>query len=571
MIFASPERFIWMVLVPLLAALLIYAGRRRGASLRNMFRNRPEKPMGGPGAGTVQAVLICCAVISIVIALARPGWNPRMERLTRESRDVVFLLDVSNSMHGRDRLPNRMENAKAMIVSCLDRLAGDQRVGLVVFAGSSSIACPLTQDIRFFIEALEKTGPESVSQGGTRIGDALLKAADKLLTEKMRGFQDVILITDGGDQESEPLKAVEVLNELDASLMVVGVGDTGDGVRIPVRDERRNETRFMTYDGQEVRTRLELEQLKRLVDISANGLFLPAGIRPVNLADVYEKFVMHLEKKEIFVESVEQVDEGFFWFIGLALGFLMVGATVRIALPWKLTRRVAGLLLLCGLGLPETAEAASSPEKLYNQGNHLLRLGDHGGAVTAYEDALNEAGPDLRARCFYNLGVTVGAMAEEEASREDIAYERVYELLARSMSCFRAACDLSGGDRNAARNLELVRLKYAALKRKQEARENAASDDEEAPSEEGEEGQPEEQEGESEDSEESEYSEEEMEGDPRASSRMPPDSTTLTDLENQSLPPPNLTPEDLLNEEIRNNQLRDKRRRSKGRGVEKDW
>ena len=185
------------------------------------------------------------------------------EQLSRETRDVVFVLDVSKSMLAQDRTPNRIENAKATILSCLDQLRSGQRVGLVVFAGTSSIKCPLTTDHRFFAGALEEVGPWSVTHGGTRIGDALLKTCEKILSDDMRGFQDVILITDGGNQEERYAEAITALNDLEASLIAIGLGSEQTGSRIPVQGDAGES--FMLHDGQEVWTKLETATLQELV------------------------------------------------------------------------------------------------------------------------------------------------------------------------------------------------------------------------------------------------------------------------------------------------------------------
>ena len=76
--------------------------------------------------------LLVIAVITIVLALSRPATNPHPKLIARDGRDVVFMLDVSNSMLAEDRLPNRLSSAKTSIAQCVESLE-DHRVGLVVF------------------------------------------------------------------------------------------------------------------------------------------------------------------------------------------------------------------------------------------------------------------------------------------------------------------------------------------------------------------------------------------------------------------------------------------------------
>ena len=67
--------------------------------------------------------------------------------------------------------------------------------------------CPLTLDYGYFRMMLEEIGPHDIARGGTLIGDALRKALLEVFDEKDREFRDVILITDGDDQESFPVEA----------------------------------------------------------------------------------------------------------------------------------------------------------------------------------------------------------------------------------------------------------------------------------------------------------------------------------------------------------------------------
>ena len=322
------KSMLWLLLwVPAFALVIIIAARRRGRDLNTLYRDR-----GLPRRATIgrhiQGLFICLAVACIALALARPGWNPKMEPLNREARDVIFLLDVSRSMLAEDRRPNRLENAKALIATCVDQLDPGQRIGLVLFGGSASIRSPLTRDHLFVLDALAKATPDDVDHGGTRIGDALLKISEKLLSENMRGFQDIILITDGGDQDSAPTDAMATLNELGASVMVIGVGSGPPGVRIP-QINPSGELGWVVHEGKEVWTHLDVALLKDMVDAADSGLFLQAGTRSLDLADVYHKFAAHLGKQEVMVEAIEQYDKGFPVFVGAALAFLVLGIAVR--------------------------------------------------------------------------------------------------------------------------------------------------------------------------------------------------------------------------------------------------
>ena len=166
---------LWMV--PFLIALLIYAWQRRRRALE-IFIDSGLLDRIHISASTSkrnwQAVALLVAMMLVIFAMARPAWNPKPETVERRGRDVVFLLDVSNSMLAEDLVPNRLERAKLAIRDCVERLQGD-RVALVAFAGTAAIKCPLTLGYGFFQMKLEDLSIDSNARGVTKIGEAIRK------------------------------------------------------------------------------------------------------------------------------------------------------------------------------------------------------------------------------------------------------------------------------------------------------------------------------------------------------------------------------------------------------------
>ena len=172
------------------------------------------------------------------------------------------------------------------------------------------------------------------------------------------------------------------------------------------------------------------------------------------------------------------------------------------------------------------------------------------------------------------------ALTHQDASEDETESAAGMAWLAidyyeQSAAYFRAAFKIDPSEMAAAQNMELARYRAQQVRdalKKQEEEENPPNDEgektegENMESEEGEEGQ----DGDSEESDPGENFEEgeSEDGDP---SNLGRSQTSLTDLNNQALPPPTLTPEDLLDEEILNNELRDKASGRRGKPVERDW
>jgi Ca-activated chloride channel family protein len=268
-----------------------------------------------------KVVMVVAAAFLIVISLARPAWNPRPEKVESKGRDIVFVLDVSRSMMAEDLKPNRLERAKLAIRDLVDKVQGD-RVGLVAFAGTSIVKCPLTQDYGFFRLMLGDTGPESVSRGGTLIGDALRKTVDEVYSDRLKRYKDIILITDGEDQDSFPVEAAKEVGERGIRLIAIGLGDENEGQRIPVVNEKGERT-FLRHGDQEVWTRLDADTLRKMVDATPGGRYLNVATGTFDLGAIYRDLLADAEKRTLDSIKINRHEEKFQIFLGAAILLLL--------------------------------------------------------------------------------------------------------------------------------------------------------------------------------------------------------------------------------------------------------
>ncbi|MBN1818161.1 MAG: VWA domain-containing protein [Sedimentisphaerales bacterium] len=280
----------------------------------------------GLGRQMFKAVLLMIAFGVIVVALTRPAWNPHPRPVKRQGRDVVILLDVSRSMLAEDLRPNRLQRAKLAINDLVDRLAGD-RIGIITFAGTSSVKCPLTQDYAFVRMALDQITTESATRGGTNVGDAIRDAADKLFDEQAKQFKDIILITDGEDHDSAPVEAAAKAGQMGIRIIAVGLGNETQGTRIPLYDERGNRS-FLTYEGQEVWTKLDGKTLRQIATATPGGRYIPVETGTFDLGQIYEDLVASAQKRELESMAAIQYDEQFQVFLFLGIVILLWEALV---------------------------------------------------------------------------------------------------------------------------------------------------------------------------------------------------------------------------------------------------
>lgn len=144
--------------------------------------------------------------------------------------NVIFLLDVSNSMNAQDVPPNRLDQAKNIIISTMEKMSND-KVGIVVFAGEARSIMPLTTDFQAAETYLGGVETNIVKIQGTDYLKALQTVTDKFKNIP-RGARQVVLVSDGEDNEGNEKAAIKMATKEGISMITVGVGSE-EGAPIP--------------------------------------------------------------------------------------------------------------------------------------------------------------------------------------------------------------------------------------------------------------------------------------------------------------------------------------------------
>ncbi len=145
---------------------------------------------------------------------------PEAERLPA---NLVFLIDVSGSMHGPDRLPLVIYSLKELV----RKLSPTDTLGIVVYAGGQGSVLEPTpvSDKASIYEVLDR-----LDAGGSTAGEAGIRAAYRMAESAFRegGTNRVILCTDGDFNvglTGEPLiDLIEDFRERDITLTTLGYG-----------------------------------------------------------------------------------------------------------------------------------------------------------------------------------------------------------------------------------------------------------------------------------------------------------------------------------------------------------
>ncbi|HOS74842.1 MAG TPA: VWA domain-containing protein, partial [Verrucomicrobiota bacterium] len=208
MTFANPQ-ILWLLLAlpPLLLAFFWWAGRKRRLLLTRFIQARllPDLTVGiSPTRERIRAGCLVLAVACLLLALARPQWGFDWEEVKLRGLDIVVAIDTSKSMLATDVAPNRLARAKLAALDLMQRARTD-RLGLVAFAGSAFLQCPLTIDDAAFRQSVEALDVNIIPQGGTALAEAIQTA----LTAYKEGdnYKVLVLLTDGEDHDSDALAA----------------------------------------------------------------------------------------------------------------------------------------------------------------------------------------------------------------------------------------------------------------------------------------------------------------------------------------------------------------------------
>ncbi len=263
----------------------------------------------------IDNMLIIFAVVFLILALSQPRWGYYWKDLEQKGVDIVIALDVSSSMLAQDIKPNRLERAKYKIMDLLNMLEGD-RVGLVAFAGTSYLQCPLTLDYsatRIFLNAIDT---ELIPVPGTAIGHAIRTSVKAFNTQDTRS-RAIILITDGEDHTGDAIQSANWAKEHKTKVFAIGIGNN---IGAPIPNPKPGASGFKKdKDGEVILTKLDEPTLKQMA-LQTGGSYVRSVSGDMDLQKLYRENIKHkVKSKEIKTERKRVWKERFQWMIFAAL------------------------------------------------------------------------------------------------------------------------------------------------------------------------------------------------------------------------------------------------------------
>ena len=258
--------------------------------------------------------LFVLAYALLVVAAARPQLGAKLREEKSEGVEMMFVVDVSNSMMAEDITPNRLDRTRYAIDKLFSQMQQD-RVGVVVFAGEAKVQLPITTDYRMARSFTKRLSPSLVSVQGTDLSDAI-DLASLSFSQTKDASRVMILITDGEAHDADALTAAKRAAERGIRLFAIGIGSP-QGAPIQIGGEFIKDEK-----GDMVVSRLNEKLLQDIAE-AGNGAYIRASNAEFGLSEIVDE-INKMEKSERTTLAFEEYNEQFYWLLWTALGLLLI-------------------------------------------------------------------------------------------------------------------------------------------------------------------------------------------------------------------------------------------------------
>ena len=276
----------------------------------------PEKSVFKP---VLKLVVVLLALVGLIFGLVNPKMGTKLETVKREGIDIVFAMDVSKSMLAEDVAPSRLEKSKQIVSQIINQL-GNDRIGIVAYAGSAFPVLPITTDYSSAKMFLQSMNTDIVSSQGTSLDEAI-KLSATYFDEKSKTSKLLILISDGEDHSEGAEDAAEEANKLGMKIITIGVG-TEKGGPIPLRINGIVDGFKRNNDNEVVITQLNKESLTSIAKATKGGYV--DGNNTKVVLDYVKNTLDNIQKTEFESTQMANFQSQFQWLLGIAFFLLFL-------------------------------------------------------------------------------------------------------------------------------------------------------------------------------------------------------------------------------------------------------
>lgn len=447
-------QLLWLLLlIPILAGVYFYAKRKKNAAFKRMGDPELVKELTAnykPSSFPKKFFLSLAAMALILLSVANLRTETGTQQIKRNGIDVMIAIDVSNSMLAQDIQPNRLERAKQLLNRLIDKM-GDNRVGLVVFAGKAYLQMPLTADHSAAKMYLSAATPQTVPTQGTKIGDAL-KMCYASFNPKEKKYKSVVLITDGEDHDEEAVKIAGQMAEEGVVINAVGIGSPeGATITDPGTNQLKKDEQ-----GNTVITKLN-EQALADIATEGNGVYMRYTNTDAVVSELYSQ-LSTLDRRSVTDNSLINYKSWFQYLLGAAFLFLLLELFVSEIkkLPRRKLKVAASVLLICS----GFSASAQTDKETIKKGNDAYKRNDYESAIQNYDAAVKMNAANATAQ--YNLG---NALYKKDKKEDALtAYDKAEAAMAKPADKSRALYNKGVVQQSDKKNEECILTYKNALK-----------------------------------------------------------------------------------------------------------
>lgn len=322
---AAYERMYYVPIVCLLIMILIYQYVRREKAItllaRIPFMNRMIMHTSNMRR-FFKMVLYSIACIALFLAFLQPQWGKKEEIVEQEGRDLFIALDISKSMLAQDVSPDRLQFAKYKIRKLLQQLSCE-RVGLILFSGSTFVQCPLTTDYGAFHLFLDQIDVETISSGTTALDQAIKQAIQAFEHGAQRKHKLLVICTDGEDFSSNLSGVKQSARDMGLHIFTLGIG-TVEGAPIPLKAaDGTLQGHQLDKKGKVVISKLN-EGMLRTLSQDSGGMYQHVSTHTNDDIDALVRAVQLFEKEKMDDKKVSHYHEQYPYFVAVSFICLLL-------------------------------------------------------------------------------------------------------------------------------------------------------------------------------------------------------------------------------------------------------
>lgn len=310
-----------LLLLPLLAIFLVryLKWKKKKRELfadsrfhQHLFEKRSDFTKFFPALYLLGTLFLIFSIIDLLSGSEEIKTNQKLN-------NVIFMLDVSNSMNAEDIDPSRLTEAKNLIIQTMQRMKSD-KVGIVMFAGQATSIMPLTTDYtsaETYVGAIETN---SMQIQGTDFLNGMKVAVQKFKNVN-KDARKVVLLSDGEDNEGNDDAAIRLAKKEGIMITSVGIG-SDEGAPVPEYSFGQLMGYKADMSGQTVISKRQTEALKKMAE-STGGTYIDGN----NINEAPERIIEALKKKtgssETMVKS-QNANHYYQYFLAVSIFFFFL-------------------------------------------------------------------------------------------------------------------------------------------------------------------------------------------------------------------------------------------------------